>query len=92
MPGVAFTLGDRAGSKHGLSHIRNLTGIAVYDESRLDVLRQGDNGRRLIRRSIRLCGGLRTRSHWIAMYGCAAADDLARTRFLVDVERQMARS
>ncbi len=92
VPGVAFTLGDRTGSKRGLSNIRHLTGIAVYDESRLDVLRQGDNGRRLIRRSIRLCGGLRTRSRWIAMYGCADADDHDRDRFLVDVERRMARS
>ena len=92
VPGVAFTLGDRTGSRRGLSNIRHLTGIAVYDESRLDVWRQGDNGRRLIRRNIRLCGGLRTRSHWIAMYECAGADDLDRTRFLVDVERRMAHS
>jgi putative NADPH-quinone reductase len=92
VPGVAFTLGDRTGSKRGLSNIRHLTGIAVYDESRLDVLRQGDNGRRLIRRSIRLCGGLRTRSRWIAMYRCAVADDHDRARFLVAVERRMARS
>ncbi|HYN31737.1 MAG TPA: NAD(P)H-dependent oxidoreductase [Ilumatobacteraceae bacterium] len=92
VPGVAFTLGDRTGSKRGLSNIRRLTGIAVYDDSRLDVLSQGDNGRRLIRRNIRLCGGLRTRSRWIAMYGYADADDHDRARFLVDVERRLARS
>ncbi len=92
VPGVAFTIGDRTGAKRGLSNIRRLTGITVHDESRLTVVRQGDQGRRLIGRNVRLCGGLRTRSNWIALYGGATASEDDRGRFLRTVEQRMART
>ena len=91
VPGVAFTIGDRTGAKRGLSNIRRLTGITVHPEPRREVSRHGDNGRRLICRNIRLCGGLRTTTRWIAMYGGDAATESARSAFLADVERRMAR-
>jgi putative NADPH-quinone reductase len=90
VPGVAFTIGDTLGTARGLSNIRRLVGISLYDESHWDVVRRGDNGRRLIRRNIRLCGGLGTSSRWLAMYDCARADDQRRTAFLARVERRMA--
>lgn len=89
VPGVAFTIGDRTGARRGLSNIRRLTGITVHEESRREVVRQGDNGRRLIRRNVRLCGGLRTTSRWIAMYGGATATDDERSTFLARVEARM---
>ncbi|HSL73463.1 MAG TPA: NAD(P)H-dependent oxidoreductase [Ilumatobacteraceae bacterium] len=91
VPGVAFTIGDRTGARRGLSNIRRLTGITVHPDARRDVMRHGDNGRRLVCRNIRLCGGLRTTTRWIAMYGGAAATDVERSAFLDDVERRMAR-
>ena len=87
VPGVAFTMGERAGVQRGLSNIRRLVGIATYDDSRRDVLRHGDNGQRLIRRNVRLCGGVRTRSSWMAMYDLARASEDERSRFLARVER-----
>lgn len=86
VPGVAFTMGERSSVQRGLSNIRRLVGIATYDDSRRDVLRHGDNGKRLIRRNVRLCGGVRTRSTWIAMYDLARANDDERNRFLTRVE------
>ncbi len=91
VPGVAFTIGDRTGAKRGLSNIRRLIGIATYDDSRLAVLRHGDNGRRLIQRNVRLCGGVRTRSSWLAMYGAAASTQADRAAFIAGVERKMGR-
>ncbi len=86
VPGVAFTIGDRAGAKRGLSNIRRLVGIATYEDSRWEVLRHGDNGQRLIRRNVRLCGGVHTRSSWIAMYETARATADQRRAFLARVE------
>lgn len=91
VPGVAFTIGDQTGAKRGMSNIRRLVGIATYDDSHRDVLRHGDNGRRLIQRNVRFCGGPRTRSSWIAMYDAARATDVGRDGFLERVERRMGR-
>ena len=90
VPGVAFTLGDPVAARRGLSAVRRLVGISVYDESRREVRRVGDNGRRIIQRNVRLCGGLRTRASWIAFHGNATADDVERARFLHSVEERMA--
>lgn len=91
VPGVAFTIGDRTGAKRGMSNIRRIVGIATYDDSHWDVLRRGDNGQRLIRRNVRLCGGVRTRSSWVAMYDACRATDEGRSAFLVRVEHEMSR-
>jgi NAD(P)H dehydrogenase (quinone) len=90
VPGVAFTLGDPAASRRGLSNIRRLVGVSVYEESRRDLWRVGDNGQRLIRRNVRLCGGVRTRSSWIGFHGNACAVEADRDRFVATVERRMA--
>jgi NAD(P)H dehydrogenase (quinone) len=90
VPGVAFTLGDPTASRRGLSNIRRLVGVSVYEESRRDLRRVGDNGQRLIRRNVRLCGGFRTRSSWIAFHDNASAAEADRHRFVAAVERRMA--
>lgn len=90
VPGVAFSMGDAVVSRRGLSGIRHLVGISVYDEPRRAVRRTGDNGRRVIQRNVRLCGGLRTRSSWMGFHGNDTADDDRRDRFVATVERRMA--
>lgn len=87
VPGVAFTMGERSGVQRGLSNIRRLVGIATYDDSRWDVLRHGDNGQRLIRRNVRLCGGVHTRSRWTGMYDVGRASDDERRAFRTRVEK-----
>jgi putative NADPH-quinone reductase len=91
VPGVAFTIGDHTGAKRAMSNIRRLAGIATYDDTRWDVLRHGDNGQRLIRRNVRLCGGLHTRSRWLALYDATRASDERRQAFLARVETGMGR-
>lgn len=87
VPGVAFTIGDRTGAKRGMSNIRHLMGIATYDDSRRDVVRHGDNGRRLIQRNVRLCAGLRTRTSWLGIYDVGRSTTARRQAFLRQVER-----
>jgi putative NADPH-quinone reductase len=87
VPGVAFNLDG--GPRRGLSHLRHLAGISLYEQSRASVRRTGDNGRRLIRRNVRLCGGLHTRTHWLGWYGCASVSPAERSGFLDRVEREM---
>jgi putative NADPH-quinone reductase len=90
VPGVAFSMGDAVVSRRGLAGIERLVGITVHDETRRVVRRTGDNGRRVIQRNVRLCGGLRTRSSWMAFHGNGTADDDRRARFVDAVERRMA--
>lgn len=90
VPGVAFRLGDPTVARRGLTNIRRLVGISVYDGTRRDLWRTGDNGRRIITRNVRLCGGLRTRSTWLGFHGNATATDTDRRRFVERVEQRMA--
>jgi putative NADPH-quinone reductase len=87
VPGVAFNLDT--GPRRGLAHLRHLVGIVLHDDARAKVRRTGDNGRRLIRRNVRLCGGPRTRTTWLAMYGCGVAEVAERAAFLDRVEHGM---
>ena len=91
VPGVAFTIGDQANARRGLSNVRRLVGLATYDETRRGVLWHGDNGQRLLRRNVRLCGGLRTRSTWLGFYDAGRADEPRRVAFLDGVDRAMRR-
>jgi NAD(P)H dehydrogenase (quinone) len=90
VPGVAFRLGDPTVARRGLTNIRRLVGISVYDGTRRDLRRTGDNGRRIITRNVRLCGGVHTRSTWIGFHGNATAADTDRRRFVERVEQRMA--
>lgn len=91
VPGVAFTLGDPTVGRRGLTNIRRLVGISVYDEPRRQVARTGDNGRRMITRNIRMCGGVWTRSSWFGLYGLATGSDADVDRFADRVGRRLSR-
>jgi putative NADPH-quinone reductase len=72
-----------------LMHIRRLTVITTYGSTRRVNVIEGEPGKRLIRRWLRvLCHPL-ARSRWIALYGMDTADDTARRAFLERVERAL---
>jgi putative NADPH-quinone reductase len=86
--GVAF---DRvAGSNRPrarLLHIRRLTVVTTYGSSRWVNAVEGEPGKRLVKRWLRvLCHPL-ARSRWIALYGMDRVDDNGRRAFLDRVER-----
>jgi putative NADPH-quinone reductase len=85
---VAFT--KVAGSNRPrarLQNVRRLVVVTTYGSSRWVNAIEGEPGKRLVRRWLRvLCHPL-ARSRWIAMYGMDTSDGPARTAFLARVER-----
>ena len=68
-------------------HIRRLTVVTSYGSSRWINALEGEPGKRLVKRWLRvLCHPL-ARSRWIALYGMDRADDATRQAFLERVER-----
>ena len=75
----------------GLTGVRRIIGIATYEDSRWSVLRERDNGRRMLLRALRLNTGIRTRTGWVALHRAASATDAQRAAFVARVERHMTR-
>jgi NAD(P)H dehydrogenase (quinone) len=74
----------------GLQHIRRLTVITTYGSPRWVNAVEGEPGKRLVRRWLRvLCHPL-ARSRWIALYSMDHSDDATRSAFLARVERELA--
>jgi NAD(P)H dehydrogenase (quinone) len=92
VPGVAFVLDERTNKvRPGLTGVRRIIGIATYEDSRWSVLRERDNGRRMLLRALRLNTGIRTRTGWVALHRAASATDAQRAAFVTRVERRMTR-
>jgi putative NADPH-quinone reductase len=71
--------------------IRRLSVVTTYGSSRWVNAVEGEPGKRLVRRWLRvLCHPL-ARSQWIALYGMDRADDATRAAFLARVERELTR-
>ena len=70
-----------------LMHIRRLSVVTTYGSSRWVNALEGEPGKRLVKRWLRvLCHPL-ARTRWIALYGLDRADDAARRAFLDRVGR-----
>ncbi len=82
VPGVAFVLDERTNKvRPGLTGVRRIIGVATYEDSRWSVLRERDNGRRVLLRALRLNTGIRTRTGWIALHDASTATDARPRRF-----------
>ena len=92
VPGVAFVLDERTNKvRPGLTGVRRIIGVATYEDSRWSVLRERDNGRRVLLRALRLNTGIRTRTGWIALHGASTATDADRAAFVARIEQRMGR-
>jgi putative NADPH-quinone reductase len=70
-----------------LMHVRRITVVTTYGSSRWVNAIEGEPGKRLVKRWLRvLCHPL-ARSRWIALYGMDRADDASRRAFLERVGR-----
>ncbi len=92
LPGVAFVFDERTHRvKPGLTNVRRIIGVAVYDEAWPVVKLRNDNGRRVLLRALRMNTGLRARGRWVGCYRVGAATASTRERFLRRAERAAAR-
>ncbi len=91
VPGVSFTLDDSGGAKGGLSGIRRIVGISLYDDTWWATKRTFDNGRRILMRNLRLCASRSTRTAWLPLYGGANRHEEGIGTFLRTVERRLAK-
>ena len=91
VPGVGFKFNRNNKVRPGLTNVRRIVGISTYGSPRLYVKLMNDNGRRTLLRALHMSTGSRTRTSWIAMYGCDNANVVDRQTFLADVRRRMRR-
>lgn len=87
--GVGFVFNERNKVRPGLTNVRRLVGITTYGSPWRYVKTINDNGRRTIKRALRLSTGWGTRSTWLPLYGMDTMSAGRRDRFLAKVERKM---
>jgi putative NADPH-quinone reductase len=86
--GVAYDLPAGANRiRPRLTNIRRIVAVTTHGSPKWINVAQGEPGKRVVTRSIRLLCSRRTRTSWVALYGIDAADDRTRARFLDRVER-----
>jgi hypothetical protein len=87
VPGVGFVFNEQHKVRPGLTNVRRLVGISTYGSPWHYVKMINDNGRRTIKRALRLSTGWGTRSTWLPLYGMDTISTAKREQFLVKVER-----
>jgi len=90
--GVAYELpegGNRI--RPLLTNVRRLVVVTTHGSSKFVNSLQGEPGKRIVTRSIRLMCHRWARTHWIALYRMDRCDDRRRKDFLDQVERRLER-
>jgi putative NADPH-quinone reductase len=90
--GVAWELPEGTNRlRPKLRNVRRLVAVTTHGSKKYVNVLEGEAGKRVVTRSLRvLCHPL-VRTTWLAMYGLDTADDARRARFLDRVERRFAR-
>jgi NAD(P)H dehydrogenase (quinone) len=87
---VAFTRAPRSNRVRGrLHHIRRLTVVTTYGSSRWVNAVEGEPGKRLLKRWLRVLFHPLARSRWLALYRMDHVDDAGRRDFLERVAREL---
>lgn len=74
-----------------LTNVRHLVVVTTHGSSKFVNALQGEPGKRIVSRSMRLMCHRRARTHWIALYRMDRCDDTQRAAFLDRVERRLTR-
>ena len=74
-----------------LQQIRRVSVVTTYGSPRWTNMIEGEPGKRLLRRWLRVPFHPLARSQWIALYGMDQADAATRTAFLARVDRELVR-
>lgn len=88
--GVAYELPEGANRIRPLLHdIRRIVAITTHGSSKLVNVLEGEGGKRIITRSLRVLCSKRTRTKWIALYNIDRSTAAARAAYLSRVEQAM---
>ena len=77
--------------KGELTNIRRVVSITTHGSSKLINVLEGESGRRVIGRAVRVLCHRFARTTWLAMYNVDRSSDADRAAFLDRVERRMHR-
>jgi putative NADPH-quinone reductase len=90
--GVAYELPAGANRVRPLlPGIRRIVAVTTHGSSKFVNMLEGEGGKRIVTRSLRVLCSTRARTSWIALYGIDRSTAARRDRFLSRVERQMRR-
>ena len=90
--GVAYTLPEGADRiRPQLTNVRRLVVVTTHGSSKLTNVVQGEPGKRIVMRGLRLLCHPLCRSSWVALYGMDGATPERRAAFLDRVERRLRR-
>lgn len=74
-----------------LSHVRRIVAITSHGSSKLTNMVEGESGKHVLTRALRLRSNLWVSTRWIALYDIDRCSGRTRERFLDRVERSMRR-
>lgn len=77
--------------RSALTHVRRIVAITSHGSSKLTNVVEGESGRHVLTRALRLRAHLWVMTRWIALYGIDTCSDERRVAFLHRVERSMRR-
>jgi len=90
--GIAYALPEGADRVRPLlRNIRRIVAVTTHGSSKLVNAVEGEPGKRVITRSLRVLCHRFARTSWIALYGIDRATEVERTAFVERVERRLAR-
>lgn len=88
--GVAYDLPEGSNTiRPRLRNIRRIVAVTTHGSPKWMNMLQGEGGKRVAFRSLRILCSRRARTTWLAFYGIDLADHDDRVAFLDDVERRM---
>jgi putative NADPH-quinone reductase len=76
---------------HALSHVRRIVAITTHGSSKITNAAEGESGKHVLTRALRLRSNLWVTTRWLALYGIDTCSAQRRARFLDRVERTMRR-
>lgn len=90
--GIAYDISDDSNViQPRLQHIKHVVAITTHGSTKMINAIQGECGKRVITRSLRVLCNRWARARWVAMYGIDHAGQRRRERFLQRVDRVMSR-
>ncbi len=90
VPGVAWELPEGANRLRPLLHnVRRIVAVTTHGSPKRINMLEGESGKRIVTRSIRVLCNRRCRTRWIACYGVDRMSQGDRAAFLADVERRI---
>ena len=89
--GVAFKLNKNNKVRPTMLHVKHICVISTFGSPYMYVKLVNDNGRRIITRALRISTGLRTRVSRFGLYAMDKATHDDRQKFLLRLEKSMAK-